>query len=163
MTAFCLPQGQYTSLHLDAKQKFHPFQTNKKTTTSSISLTSIRMAQGDTNQSKKKIANRELIQPRPWPWWQCKKKKNNWFYDQNNSSALTPRFLIHLWRPLHDNHMKPSNVIFYGGGEDTRTHFPTSLFEARWSPYEFNSIRNHLHLINWAAPNRRDKVWKDAN
>ena len=119
MTAFCLPQGQYTSLHLDTKQEFHPFQTNTKTTTkksstSSIitgSLTVMRMAQRDTNQSKKKINNKEFKQPQPWRQ-QCKKK---WFYDQNNSSALAPRFLLHLWRPLHDYNVKPSNVIFYGG------------------------------------------------
>ena len=121
MTAFCLPQGQYTSLHLDTKQQFHPFQTNTKTTTkkkgstSSIitgSLTVMRMAQRDTNQSKKKINNKEFKQPQPW-WRQCKKKKR--FYDQNNCSALAPRFLLHLWRPLHDYNVKPSNVIFYGG------------------------------------------------
>ena len=30
MTAFCLPQGQYTSLHLDTKQAFHPSQDKHK-------------------------------------------------------------------------------------------------------------------------------------
>ena len=29
--------------------------------------------------------------------------------------------------------------------------------------YEFNSRKSRLHLTNWAVPNRRDKVWKNAN
>ena len=93
----------------------HKNNNNKKSSTSSIiigSLTVMRMAQRDTNQSKKKINNKEFKQPQPWRP-QCKKKK--WFYDQNNCSALAPRFLLHLWRPLHDYNVKPSNVIFYGG------------------------------------------------
>ena len=38
------------------------------------------------------------------------KKKR--FYDQNNSSALVPQFLLHLWCPLHDHNVKPSMQYF---------------------------------------------------
>ena len=111
----------------------HKNNHKKKGSTSSIikgSLTVMRMAQRDTNQSKTEINNREFKQLQPWQR-QCKK---NGFYGKNNSSALAPWFLVYLWHSLHDYDVKPSNAIFYGRREDTRMHFPTSLFEARWSP-----------------------------
>ena len=167
MTAFCRPQGQYISLHLDTKQAFHPFQTSTKPTTkkgftSSIitgSLTVMRMAQRDTNQSKTKINNREFKQLQPWRR-QCKK---NWFlWPKQQLCTCTMIFSTSLMSTIWLRR-ETFDAIFHGGREDTRMHFPTSLFEARWSPYEFNSMRNHPNLINWVSPNRRDKVWKSAN
>lgn len=139
MTAFCLPQGQYTSLHLDTKKEFHPFQTNTKTntkkgSTSSIitgSLTVMGMAQRDTNQSKKKINNGELKQLQP-RWRQYKKKL----------VFMTKTTALHLHHDFHyifDVHYMITmwNLLMWYFMEDMKIqgrNFHKSLFEARWSP-----------------------------
>ena len=91
------------------------------------------------------------------------RSKNNWFYDQTNSFGRASRFLVHfLWRPLHDYNVKPSNATFYRGRGHTTKNFPLSIWT--WiKPLTINSRKSSLNFTNWAVPNRRDKVWKDAN
>ena len=65
-------------------------------------------------------------------------------------------FSTFLWRPVHDYYVKPPNATFYGGRGHTATDVPFSIWT--W----IKSL-SRLHLTNRAVPNRRDKVWKDAN
>ena len=93
---------------------------------------------------------------------QQQRQKTNWFYDQNNSSARITLFSTFLLRPLHDYDVKPSNPTFCRGRGHTTTNFPFSIWT--WiKPLRINSRKSSLNLMNWAVPNRRDKVWKEAN
>ena len=53
-------------------------------------------------------------------------QKNNWFNDQNNSSARASRFLVHFF-DVNDYEVKPLNLTFYGGRGHTTTSFPSSF------------------------------------
>ena len=71
-------------------------------------------------------------------------------------------FSTFLLRPLHDYDVKPSNATFCRGRGHTTTNFPFSIWT--WiKPLRINSRKSSLNLMNWAVPNRRDKVWKEAN
>ena len=60
---------------------------------------------------------------------QQQRQKNDWFYEQNNCSARTSRFLVHFF-DVHctTTTWKPPNATFCGGRGHTTTHFPFSIW-----------------------------------
>ena len=86
--------------------------------------------------------------------------KTNWFYEQNNSSARASRF----------EYVSLTSTARLG--RETNVLWRTWTYEDEFSFLFLNldkvcknsTLReNGLHLTNRAGPDRRDKVWKDAN